>query len=235
MKLYEVQPVRYTLRIQDEHKWGLPGIHCDACGATWSAVSLSWPCVDLSGHPDEATLATPHLEEDYNEFLRLRESLLPLVPPGTELKPGTNFGPATGPAEGTTFGVLTMGFPWMMLARPEGLAAMQAEGVRGLKAGLAEFQFKDGSQQVLELQIEPCGHVHADCLPSDRPAPCSACGRRGLPLPEPLMLDLRSLPADRDLFRLADFSQVIVATESFAEAIKRLGCQDLAFLELAAQ
>ena len=236
MRFYWVRPVRYKITIQEDYRWTLPGVHCPSCGARWSAGALSLPCVDLSGHPDAATLAKPHLEEDFNEFLRLRESVRSLAPKGIELKPGTKFGPAIGPARGTDFGAITMGFPWMMLVRPEGLALLEAEGLRGLRAGPTEFGFHDKPQHVLELQIEPQGRVHPDCLPEERRPPCSTCGRTGLALPQPLLLALASLPSDRDVFRLADFSQVIAVTERFVEVARKLGCdKELAFVELAAR
>jgi uncharacterized double-CXXCG motif protein len=125
-----------------------------------------------------------------------------------------------------------MEFPWMVLARPEGVAFLKAEGIRGLKAGLTASRFKGKQQEILELQIEPFGRAHRDCLPAELTPTCSTCGRRGLPLPKALILDLASLPMDRDIFRLADFSTAVVATERFVEAVKRLGCKDLAFVEL---
>lgn len=231
MRFYEVRPTHYKVSIQDGRRWGLPGVHCPTCAATWTSVGLSWPSIDLSAHPDAAKL-TPRLEKDFNEFIRLREAVRPLVPSGVELKPGTDFGPAIGPAKGTKFGALTMGFPWMMLARPEGVAFLKAEGVRGVKAAFTELKFKGKPQEILELQIEPFGRVHPDCLPPNPPRPCATCGRRGLVLPDPILLDLASLPTDRDIFRLTDFGQVIVVTDRFVEAAKRLGCDDLAFVEL---
>ena len=233
MKFYEVKPARYTIDIREQHKWGLPGVHCPTCGAIWSAGSLSLPCVDLSGHPDAKKLSKAYLEEDFNEFIRLREAVRPLVPEGVELKPGTTFGPATGPAKGTTFGGLTMGFPWMMLARPEGIAALEAEGIRGLQAGPTEYRFRGNPPKVLELQILPFGRAHLDCLPPDRQPPCSTCGRTSIPVPQPVILDVASLPTDRDIFRLADFGPQIVSTERFVEAARRLGFDDLSFNELA--
>ena len=234
MRFYEVDQKndQYRIGIHMGHRWGLPGIQCPVCGSAWSTAGLAFPCVDLSGHPDAAKLATPRLEKDFDEFIRLRESVRPLVSAGMELIAGTDFGPAIGPAEGSHFGVLTMGFPWMMLARPEGVTAMQAEGVRGLIAGPTAFTWRRDPQHVLELQIEPHGHVHPDCLPPDLKR-CGKCGWSSAPVPKPLVLDLASLPIDRDIFRLADFHTVIVVTERFVEACTRLGIEDLAFTELA--
>lgn len=235
MRFYEADAARYKIDIQDGRKWSLPGLHCPTCDSIWSVVGPAWPCVDLSGISEAKELEEAHLEEDFTEFIRLREAVRPFVATGVELLPGTAFGPATSPASGKDFGALTMGFPWMMLARPEGVAFLKAAGIRGIKACLTNFRFKHNPQEVLELQIEPHGQVHPDCLPADREPPCSTCGQLGLSLPKPLILDLASLPSDRDIFRLADFVSEIVVTERFVEAVQRLGCQDIKFTELAAR
>lgn len=229
---YGVQPACYKIEVHDSRRWSLPAVRCPTCGLIWSGTALSLPCVDLLQHPVAAKLATPRVEEDFNEFIRLREAIRPLVPKGLNLEPGTALGPAVGPAKGTEFGDLTMGFPWMMLARPKGMEFLKAAGLRGIEAGPTDFEFEGHSQRVFELQIEPFGRVHPDCLPPDRHPPCPTCGRTGLPLPQPLLLDRASLPDDRDIFRLADYDQVIVVTECFVEVAKRLGSHDLGFTEL---
>ena len=61
---------------------------------------------------------------------------------------------------------------------------------------------------------------------------CEKCGRLGVSVPKPLVLDVASLPMDRDIFRLEDFSTFIVVTERFVEASTRLEIEDLAFVEL---
>lgn len=230
---YEVQPAHYKIQIHDGHKWSLPAVRCPTCGFIWSGTALSLPCVDLSRHPDAEKLATPRVEEDVNEFIRLREAIRPLVPKGLNLEPGTALGPAVGPATGTGFGALTMGFPWMLLARPEGVAFLKAEGLRGIEAGPTDFEFQGTPEPVMELQIEPFGKVHPDCLPPVRRSPCPTCGRTGISLPQPLLVDPASLPEDRDIFRLADYDQVIAVTARFVEAASRLGSHDLAFVELS--
>ncbi|HEY0094945.1 MAG TPA: double-CXXCG motif protein [Archangium sp.] len=46
------------------------------------------------------------------------------------------------------------------------------------------------------------------------------------------MLDAATLPSHVDLFRLADYSQVIVCNERFVDACKRLGLDGVAFRPL---
>jgi uncharacterized double-CXXCG motif protein len=173
------------------------------------------------------------LEEDYAEFERLREQVRPLVPPGVPLWPGTEFGPLVGTARGE-FGPFYMYAPWLMLMRREALERMQAEGVQELKGCRTKVGFrKKDPPELLELELLPRGHVHPDCLPVDRPAPCTKCGRMGWRRPDELILRADSLPRELDVFRLEDFLTAIIASERFVEAARRLGFeQDIAFREL---
>ena len=238
MSYYHVRSVKapiYTGGYDIEHKWGLPGIHCPACDATWSNTGIAFPCVDLSALPDATKLEKAWVENDFDEFVRLREMVRPLLPPGAVIGTGTEFGPLVGAARGT-FGSLNVIYPWIMLVRPEALAALTAEGLKGLKGCPTALRFCGKERpELLELQIEPHGRLHRDCIPPETPEPCPKCGRQGFKLPDEPILNLASLPTDRDLFRLANFTTVIVVTERFVDAVQRLGLEDVAFRELPAR
>ncbi|HLL00216.1 MAG TPA: double-CXXCG motif protein [Myxococcaceae bacterium] len=230
--LHEVSAPRYSGSYHDEHQWGLPGVHCPVCDAIWSYGVDAYPSVDLSQLPEKDKYVS-RLEKDYAEFERLREQVRPLVPAGVPLWPGTRFGPLVGPAQGV-FGPLVLYFPWMLLMRREALEPLQAAGVRGLKGCRTELRFRQKSPpELLELELLPRGLLHPECLPPDRPAPCARCGRRGWKLPDEPALDAASLPEDLDVFRVGDFLSVLVGTERFVEAVRRLGFeQDILFREL---
>jgi hypothetical protein len=51
-------------------------------------------------------------------------------------------------------------------------------------------------------------------------------------LPKEPLLDAASLPKHLDIFRLANFTTVIVATERFVDTVRRLGFEEVAFREL---
>lgn len=214
------------------NKWGLPGVHCPVCDAIWSTGTERYPSVDLSHLGDQGKYSA-RLEEDYAEFERLREQVRPLVPPGAVLEPGTKFGPLVGTATGE-FGPLVMGYCWALLMKREALEHLQAEGVQGLKGCRTELRFRRRNPpELLELELVPRGRVHPDCLPADRPAPCTKCGRTGWRLPEQPILEAASLPQDLDLFRLRDFTQMIIGSERFVDSARRLGYeQDILFREL---
>ena len=205
MKFYWLRPVkprRSTGDLNDNHKWGLPGLLCPFCGATWAA-SESYPCVDLSGLAERATFEKAWREEDFEEFQRLRELVRPLAPKGVPLGPGTTFGPFVGKARGT-FGPLYMPFGWTLLVLSDALVRLQAEGLHGLKGCRTELQFKrKPPSEVLEMQMEPHGYLHPDCIPFGTAKPCAHCGLHDFDWPDEPILDAASLPPHLDLFRLA--------------------------------
>ncbi|XXF78072.1 double-CXXCG motif protein [Myxococcaceae bacterium GXIMD 01537] len=229
--LQSVEPSRYTGTLNATHKWKLPGLHCPVCDASWSDGSDAYPCVDLSGLAEHSKFEKARLEEDPAEFERLCALVRPLLPEGVPLWPGTAFGPLVGTARGD-FGQLFMRYEWIPLIRSESLQQLQAEGVRGLVGCRTELRFRQKSAPaLLELQVEPRGLLHRDCLP-ERPPPCSKCGRDSFTRPDHPILDGASLPLDRDLFRLANFMTMLVAAERFVDTVRRLGFEEVSFVEL---
>lgn len=235
MRFYElrsVEPPRFTGEYRASRKWTLPGVHCPLCDASWSIGSEAYPCVDLSGLKERAQYEEARLEEDFTEFERLRERVRPLVPAGMPLRPGASFGPLVGSAWGN-FGQLVIQNDWTLLIEREAFTRLQAEGLLGLSGCRAELRFRQKrAPELLELQIEPRGRLHLDCLPLDRRPPCEKCGRAGLSLPRERVLDASTLPEDRDLFRLTDFGTVIIATERFADTVRWLGFEEVRFQEV---
>lgn len=212
------------------HKWGLPGAHCDTCGVTWSASGHAYPCVDLSQLPEQRELLKAR-PEPFSEFSRLRERVRPLAPPNAWLPPGTAFGPLSG----TAFGKLPT-FVWiaeLLLVHRDAWARLQAEGVRGLLACQAALRFRQKNPpELLELQLEPRGRLHPDCMPPDVPPPCLTCERQAFTRPDEPILDAASLPPELDLFRVGNFATMVIGTERFVEAVRRMELDGITFHEL---
>jgi uncharacterized double-CXXCG motif protein len=189
--------------------------------------------VDLSHlSAQEQKKYLPRFEKDYAEFERLREQVRPLAPPGVHLWPGTQFGPMDGSAQGE-FGPLVLVHSWELLMKREPLEHLQAEGLHGLKGVPTQLRFRQkNTPELLEMELLPHGTLHPASLP-ELPPPCPKCENDGLTVPEEPILDAATLPQDLDLFRLADGLTMIIGTERFVEAVRRLGYeQDLAFREL---
>ncbi len=229
-KIEEDRSACYTGDVDGIHKWRLPGIlGCPACNATWSDNSRAYPSVDLTSIASLANFEEAR-PEPIEEYERLCELVRPLLPPGAVLQPGATFGPLVGKAQGR-FGQFVTPVPWWPLVQHEALEKLQAEGLRGLKGCPTQLRFRQRASPVLlELELLPVGRAHPDCLPPNRQPPCPRCGRLGLSLPKPLVLDSATLPNHLDLFRLVDFSTVIVCSERFVDACQRLGLDGVTFL-----
>jgi uncharacterized double-CXXCG motif protein len=187
--------------------------------------------VDLSLLPEEEQkkLSDPW-PVPREEFVRLRELVRPLAPPGAELRSVTTFGPLTGTATGH-FGQLFMQNPWSLYLRREALEKLQAAGVRGLQGCPLHVRFRQKNHpELLALQLALHGRFHPDCLPRDLEPPCSMCGEdKGYSLPQSPVLAAASLPEDLDVFRLADWSSLIVVSERMVDAVRRLELDGVVF------
>ncbi|MFP2925649.1 double-CXXCG motif protein [Pyxidicoccus sp. 3LG] len=213
------------------HKWALPGVRCHTCGVTWSGAGHEYPGVDLSGLAEQKEFLKAR-PEPFPEFARLRELVRPLAPVNAELPPGTGFGPLTGRASGA-FGAIAWVGRLKPLVRREALERLQSAGVRGLLGCRTELRFRQKNPpELLELQVEPHGRLHPDCIPPDVPPPCPTCGRHAFKWPDDPILDVASLPMDRDLFRVGNFATMVIGTEQFMDAVRHLDLDGITFREL---
>ncbi|MFP2926743.1 double-CXXCG motif protein [Pyxidicoccus sp. 3LG] len=230
-RLEKVYPARLSWDLQAEHRWCLPGVHCPTCDEMWGGAGEAYPAVDLSEVAERKKFKA-RVEEDFGEFTQLRERVRPLVPAGVPLEPGAMLGPLVGRGRGH-FPQLVFPTPWQLLMRREGLERLQVEGMRGLLGCRTELRLQGPNPpELLELQIEPRGLLHPDCLPRNLPAPCRTCGRREFSFPSAPIVDAASVPEDLDVFRLANFMTIIVGTERLMETLKRLGFEEVEFREL---
>ncbi|SET21780.1 Myxococcus xanthus double-CXXCG motif paralogous family [Stigmatella erecta] len=124
--------------------------------------------------------------------------------------------------------------PWSLYVRREALERLQAAGVRGMQGCPMDVRFRaKHPPELMDLQLELCGSFHPDCLPRELDPPCLTCGRnKGFSLPNPMILTAGSLLIDRDMFRLADSPNVIVANERMAEAVRRMELDGVVFREI---
>ncbi|WNG44064.1 hypothetical protein F0U60_08105 [Archangium minus] len=237
MKFYRLEgdpSPRYTGYLNASHKWGLPGVEpCPTCNAEGGSAGLEYPCMDLSGlPPHELEKLSDSWPVPLKEIERLRELVRPLAPPGARLEPGARFGPVEGTGLGY-FGQLFMQEPWALYMRREAFVRMEEVGVRGLQGCSIQVRFRTKhAPELLEMQMELHGQFHPDCLPPDLEPPCPTCGNESLTLPEPIILDGASLPAEPDLFRLKQGATLIVANERFVDAARRLALDGVLFQEL---
>ncbi|WNG51734.1 hypothetical protein F0U60_52235 [Archangium minus] len=229
-ELREPRQSRYTGEVTLMRQWRLPGLRCPECKLTAFGGFTAYPSVDLSSFPARGEYEDRRVVS-FDEFVRLREQVRPLVPPAHELLPGTAFGPLMGTATGS-FSSLFFHSLWTKLIHRAAFEQLQAEGVRGLRGFRTELRFRQKQHpELLELEVLPHGRLHPDCVPG-RPPPCRTCGLNDFGFPDDPILDAASLPAHTDLFRLSDFETILIATERFVDAVRRLELDEVDIREL---
>jgi uncharacterized double-CXXCG motif protein len=241
MKFYQLEEdpsPRYTGDLNATYTWWLPGVEpCPVCDLQPEGPTMAqYPCVDLSGLPPEdqkklsSAWPVPH-----EEFIRRRELVRPLAPPGADLKAGAAFGPLRGTGLGY-FGQLFVQNPFFFCVRREALERLQAAGVRGLHGCPTQVRFRTRhAPELRDIQLETHGRFHPGCLPPREP-PCPTCGvATGYSVPEPYWLAAASLPEHVDVFRLADATTLLIASERFVDAVHHLELDGVVFEQLEAR
>ncbi|WNG42876.1 hypothetical protein F0U60_01295 [Archangium minus] len=226
------ESLRYSGEYSANRKWGLPGLQCPTCGGCVVDDSEVYPEVDLSSLPEARQLEKAWLEEDLERFKRLREMVRPLVPVGAPLLAGAGFGPLVGSARGN-FAQLHMLYGDRVIIRRDALEQLQSEGLRGLKGCRTGLRFRQrNAPELMELDVVRYGLFHPDCLPPGKAEPCETCSGYDFSMPKKPLLDGASLPEHLDVFRLRNFTSVIVISERFADTLRRLNFEEFSLREL---
>lgn len=210
----------------------LPAVVCPSCGARWGTAGREYPSVnvrEIGGYERLLDAEVLPLEE----WAQLAAAVQPHVPESTPLEPGTEFGPLIGGGRGS-FASFHFLRPWTLLARREVITRLVNKGVSGLRPVPCRLTFPPGvATELVELELLCSGSVTEFSLGKNLRSRCGACGRLDATLPSRFSVDCRDVPADRLLFRLTDFSTVIVCRRRFVEVLETLGLTGLKFEPLA--
>lgn len=195
------------------HRWGLPGVACNACDEVWAMTGIAYPSIDLTGQPWEAEYrlggpVAPH------RFDKLAASIARWV--GRKdlfLRPGTALGPLFGRAQGHV-GEIAWLNPWTLLVTKnvlKKLATVATKPLVGVAARLAELELG-----LIELEIPVAGRLLATSRES-----CSTCGRVKV---DPSVfneisaeISVEAVPEGLGLFRLSNFPTFVVAHEQIVD------------------
>jgi uncharacterized double-CXXCG motif protein len=214
-----------------EHRFGLPGLACEACGRTWSMTGPSFPEIALPHDVDPQ----PFLEPAPVSVARMRElteMVRPLVPAGTALYPGTTLGPAWATASRPKVALdFVFFYSWTLLsASPKGAAALDDCGVTNVRVelkGKATLDLREASLPMFGLLDDMVDRTQT-------PTPCEVCGYEKLRVPEVLRL---ALPASAGasaevpaIFRAANAPTVMLATERFADVVQERSLKGITFI-----
>lgn len=217
--------------IDATHEWGLPGVICPVCGNTWSNIGLAYPWVSLSRNyrlkgtiefPERCHLMSLHSKKQtgsvpsQRNLCFTRHRVWPLV------------GKASG-----KFADFAWVNPWTLLIEQRAYLQLQRTGINLPLTASPKLAFRRKSHnRLVELQIEPHALLTVANVLTDS-SPCTACQYSSLSLPEEIGIDESSLPAQVDLFRVRNFTTLILASENFKNATVELGLTGIDFREVA--
>jgi hypothetical protein len=125
-------------------------------------------------------------------------------------------------------------FKWWTLGITDtALASLKSMGLTILQAVEADLNGADAASiQLFELHVNKSAHLAAECLPPDTTPPCEACGRRGLKVPDRIVLEHSSVPTDTDLFGSTEATTAIYASERLVDAVRSLGLEGAVISEV---
>ena len=166
---------------------------------------------------------------DLQEMAILQKQLEPLMPKGIIPRPFAQLGPLVGTATGL-HGDFTWLAPWTPLILAEALNKLVQAGVVVPVAIKTEIKARGKNVfQHLEIQAEPHG-VLSERGFVRRHLNCPACGSSGVSdIIPPNLVRKSSIPSALDLFRMSDWSSIILVTERFATAARQLGLTNIVF------
>lgn len=219
-RYYQLRPERRRLGVDLDarHKWALPGVSCEVCGETWAVTGLDYPTIDLSSFPGQRALSGGGVVST-EEYAQLSERLENILQGRLHL-PGTELGPLVGVGAGKPSDFVWLN-PWTLLIEERAMALLRDQRLRLPEAVPAVLRELNG--RLFELELLPHGEVRG--VP--RGKPCPGCGRTALRLTGRPMIRRLSLGEHPDLFRISNFSTLLIGTESFVSCMKTLklgGC-----------
>lgn len=234
MKIFEIREDQFRRKagyIDAAHKWGLPGVICPICNSTWGAVALEYPSVNLADFPDEK-LYREARPEPLNEFLRLRQKIADAFPQLPVLKPGASFGPSVGKAAGGRLDGFVWRAWWTICLEASALERLKDSGLSLPKSVKAELKFKKEVQEVFEFDLPLKGKLTNAVYDGIQLKYCDGCGRDSSSKPKEMLIDKESIPNDVDIFRVSNFTTIILVTEKFVEVVTNLDIKGAIFNEV---
>jgi uncharacterized double-CXXCG motif protein len=238
-RIYQVHPnlaawraSRYPV-FEGFHRWKLPSIRCDICGAVWGELSISYPQIDASALPNQdiykgnkvCVMAPSDLE-------KARKPIADMLPSNSPLPPGTTFGAfrgrhTAGKVEDFNF------YLGRHLASRTTFDALRARRVLSVGGTLAGIRDRKGRRvDFVELHLLPRARLAVPKVQKPGQKYCPECGFDQRDLPEPLVIRSDPIPEHEEIFQLVDDPGVKLCTETFAEAVRSLGLTGIEFGEV---
>lgn len=232
MSLLRVLPdwERYDFELELKRQWRIPGVDCATCGAQWADAATIYASTSLEDLENSVSFIAPR-NVPLDEFLALRNAVESANPEILELPPGTQFGRLVGEIHGqcTDLAVFPIASVLISLKAFKRLAS-----VLEMPATVAVncLNNDESTDTILELDLPLLGNLTNPTI-TGSPDPCASCGRVGKSWPTDPVVEVAERNASVNLFRLRNFSTMIIASEKFVQTYKKLGMRGLKFQWLA--
>jgi uncharacterized double-CXXCG motif protein len=234
MKFFEIREDEFRKKvpyIDAAHKWGLPGVQCPICNNWRSNVGLEYPSVDLTNFTDEKFYRKAR-SEPLSEFLKLKQEIAGAFPQLPMLKPGATFGSSVGKAVGRRFDGFVWRAWWTICLEASALEKLKNSGLSLPNSVKAELKFKKEEQEIFEFDLPLKGKLTNGVYDSIQLKYCDACGRDSASKPDEILIEHSSLPTDIDIFRISNFTTIILVTERFVKTVTDSGIKGAIFNEV---
>jgi uncharacterized double-CXXCG motif protein len=234
MKVFQIKEDQFRNKvghIEATHKWGLPGVSCPVCNQIWSTVGVEYPSIDFTNFADEKLYRRARCEP-LSEYQRLRDNIVQAFPQLKVLKPGTEFGSLVGKAVGNRLNGFVWRAWWTISLEADALKKLKDSNLSLPKTIKAELKFKQEEQEVFEFHLPLKGILLNGEYDGTQLKCCEGCGRDSASKPNEILIDYSSLPHDVDIFRVSNFTTIILVTEKFIKAVSDLGIKGALFNEV---
>lgn len=229
-QIKEDQPRSTSSYIDATHRWALPGVECDVCMNTWSSVGSEFPSIDVSGFPFASELLEPG-PLPLSEFRKLRAKVADALPKMAHLGPGSEFGASRGVAIGNGFDGFIWRAWWTICLESSALMKLEKSGLLLPVSVKAELKFKRNEHEVFEFDLPLEGRLANPVYDGIQLDYCSACGRDSGTLPDVPLFDIGTVSGKFDIFRVSNFTTIILVTDKFVETVRALGIDGACFEE----
>lgn len=237
MKYYRIKPDYSDEKqnyLEASHKWSLPGVSCNICNQIWSNVGIEYPSIDISEMAfskklEKGWVASLAEFESFQTEIGKTFAEYKIFPPGTEF--GCLVGKEVGRKSGY-FNDFIWNLPWTIIMNEIALNKLQIEKLNLPQTIKPIIKFKTQPQKIYEFEVLPLGNLLNTIYENSQDKACLGCGRIGGSMPSEIVVEKKSIPDDLDIFRLSNFSTIIVTTERFVETVNRLELRGALFNEI---
>ena len=234
MRLFSLneKPRRDVGRADTTHEWGLPGVECSACGCTWGTTGLEYPAIDLESLPNNGGYCDPW-PVSVPLYQELERAIFNSFPQLNVLLPGAQFGASVGKAYGELDGFV-WGAWWTTLMEEDALEKLRECDLLLPPTVEAELHFTNPrqSKRIFEFDLPLTARLANGIYDPDEVRLCSVCRRDSASMPARPVIQTDPSGTNPDIFRVANFTTLIVVSEKFVDAVSRLGIDGAAFGEL---